>query len=958
MKYRNIFSGFLFIATAISAPAGVATLRITGSAIDENGAESVEMLYIGDAEESGQVRDFLLADPTVYTENGRYYAAGTRSFEPKGFTLLESTDLHNWSYARPDSLVLREGRGCWGSTGFWAPHFFKNGDRDYLISYVANERCCIARAETIDGDYTQTAVEPVDNSEGNIDPFIFRDDDGRYYMYHVRFPAGNILHVCELDPETWKIIPGTLKECFRNTQHWENTGAYPGLVMEGPSVIKLDGLYYMFYSANHYMSPDYAVGYATASSPAGPWTKYEGNPILHRSIVGEKGSGHGEVFFDNDGNMRYMYHVHNSDTQVNPRRTRIVTFNVDKSAGHPYRISADPASVFTPSMQAREGLFSCYVRLREGSYTFTGTDSDGNAMSLDGMEGICGKAGVYRVTADARNRKVSLTPVGDLLVRGTMAAGIALPYIGKGIFGGEITLTGKDDTEYSRKNIYFSLGDGTDYYRTAGTDRLSVAGEAIRINAGTYNVRIDLNECTFDISAETDPYRISVFGSSVANGQGADNFRGYAYLYGNQLKTRTSKGDSEYPLYTSGVSIGGNTTVNLLGRYDDLIRDHGKYVVFGLSLGNEGIHGSTEPSKVFNQFRDNMLTLIEKVRADGKVPVVMNNYTRIDYNTTDYNYVRRMNLLIHEWDVPSVNALGAVDDRSGRWASSFRKDDFHPNGQGHKQMMYTIPPSLFDALESGKALTMERAADSHELQLTNGASLSFTPEETLNAFTVSVHVKVSGACSVLSFKNGSRGNQTGRLESDANGKLTYTTPSGTVVPSEIGNLDDGYHYVTLTHYFGAGCTILYIDKGIAFVTKESLSPKTFTIGNKENAAGSLAVSEVSFWRSAMNSMEIDAHCAGKLLKSSLEIYSPAVLPDAQADENGTVVCGIPNLAMSLNAITYEGPVQSGIAPVIDCSTAAVPLGYYTIDGRPAAAETPGFIIVHYSDGTCCKRYRR
>ena len=153
---------------------------------------------------------------------------------------------------------------------------------------------------------------------------------------------------------------------------------------------------------------------------------------------------------------------------------------------------------------------------------------------------------------------------------------------------------------------------------------------------------------------------MSVFGSSVANGQGAENFRGYAYLYGEQLKKRTDRGDSEYPLYTSGVSIGGNTTTNLLNRYDDVIHDFGHFVVIGLSLGNEGIHGAGNPEAIFNQFANNMQTLISKLRADGKEVVVMNNYTRGDYNDTDYSYVKRTNMLIHKWDVPSVNTLGST----------------------------------------------------------------------------------------------------------------------------------------------------------------------------------------------------------------------------------------------------------------------------------------------------------
>lgn len=291
--------------------------------------------------------EIFLADPTVYTEGGKYYMAGTRSYEPKGFTLLESSDLHNWKYAVPDSMILQQGKKTYGTTGFWAPQIFKDNDR-YLLAYTANEQTAVAKADNLTDLYKQRSIRPVDNKAKNIDPFIFKDDDGKYYFYHVRFVDGNILHVAEFNPTSF-LLKGEPTACFRNTEKWEDTGAYPSApIMEGPTVIKLDDMYYMFYSANHYLSPDYAVGYATAPSPMGPWTKHRASPILHRDIVGERGSGHGDIFFDNEGNMRYVYHVHHDETRANPRRTRIITLKVDKSKGHPYTITADPESIIVP----------------------------------------------------------------------------------------------------------------------------------------------------------------------------------------------------------------------------------------------------------------------------------------------------------------------------------------------------------------------------------------------------------------------------------------------------------------------------------------------------------------------------------------------------------------------------------------------------------------------------------
>lgn len=150
----------------------------------------------------------------------------------------------------------------------------------------------MASADSWKGPFRQTDIKPIDRSQKNIDPFLFRDDDGKYYLYHVRFGNGNFIWVAEFNLAKGEIIPGTLKKCMESTEEWEATAAYISApVMEGPTVIKLDGVYYLFYSANDYRSLDYAVGYATSNSPMGPWTKNENSPIIHRSIVGENGSG-------------------------------------------------------------------------------------------------------------------------------------------------------------------------------------------------------------------------------------------------------------------------------------------------------------------------------------------------------------------------------------------------------------------------------------------------------------------------------------------------------------------------------------------------------------------------------------------------------------------------------------------------------------------------------------------
>ena len=74
----------------------------------------------------------------------------------------------------------------------------------------------------------------------------------------------------------------------------------------------------MTYSANSYESPNYGVGGATADSPAGPWTKYDHNPLLQ--FPGDLvGVGHSAMFKDKTGRLRIVFHAHNSKEKIHPR---------------------------------------------------------------------------------------------------------------------------------------------------------------------------------------------------------------------------------------------------------------------------------------------------------------------------------------------------------------------------------------------------------------------------------------------------------------------------------------------------------------------------------------------------------------------------------------------------------------------------------------------------------------
>ena len=205
-----------------------------------------------------KLNEITFADPTIFVENGKYYLTGTRNREPNGFAIFESTDLKEWKTANGDTLqlILRKGDSAYGERGFWAPQLFKEGNR-YYLTYTANEHTALASSNSVYGPFRQDSIRPIDETAKNIDSFLFKDSDGKYYLYHVRFNKGNYLWVAEFDLQKGCIKPETLKKCFDNTEAWERTPNYKSApVMEGPTVVKLDDLYYLFYSANHFKNID------------------------------------------------------------------------------------------------------------------------------------------------------------------------------------------------------------------------------------------------------------------------------------------------------------------------------------------------------------------------------------------------------------------------------------------------------------------------------------------------------------------------------------------------------------------------------------------------------------------------------------------------------------------------------------------------------------------------------
>jgi beta-xylosidase len=107
--------------------------------------------------------------------------------------------------------------------------------------------------------------------------------------------------------------------------------------------VKHGSTYFLMYSAGGpYTSPNYAIGYATASSPLGPWTKHA-QPLLQRT-ADVSGPGHHSIVASPDGKELFcVYHTQTWLAGGHGRQLAIDRFRfVDDGGGRPRLEVAGP----------------------------------------------------------------------------------------------------------------------------------------------------------------------------------------------------------------------------------------------------------------------------------------------------------------------------------------------------------------------------------------------------------------------------------------------------------------------------------------------------------------------------------------------------------------------------------------------------------------------------------------
>jgi lysophospholipase L1-like esterase len=521
-----------------------------------------------------------------------------------------------------------------------------------------------------------------------------------------------------------------------------------------------------------------------------------------------------------------------------------------------------------------------------------------------------------------------------LVVKGNGTAGawsgngVALDYAGNGIWADTVDFTFADaENDTSAFRYYIESTDNYDNYRRyqklAGSRNTLIQDfpeesggmgfTTIDLNPGKYVISINLQDMSFNMQNTVQVEDgIAFMGSSVTAGYPVPTYfgpyKGYAYKYDSLLGQRFTDGLSQTDWQTVNISIGGNDTHDLDERFEENLVPSGmSYVWYGLALANQGILSAADKSALSREFLDGLHMLIADAREIGITPVVANSYPNGFYDD-EYEYVIDANIEMAQWDVPTINFMGALDDGEGKWVLEYQArtdrgepDSAHPNAEGYDEMFYSIVPSLFDALKADKPQPVKQTDKSLTIEASNSGKIyTFTSEGTVHSFTASVKVKTTGSGQFLSFNTG---DSIMTISIDvADGTVDYASPAGVIVDGTMAINDDAWHTVALTHYYAAARTILYIDGKPDGEVSERIVETKMSLSSPEITLGT-SFSNLLFYRSGMTEKEMTFVADdAKLLKSSLELYAPL--------DGTNELPLLSNLAQSMSVLRVGGVLNS------------------------------------------------
>lgn len=230
------------------------------------------------------------ADPEAKIFGKTYWVYPTYSdkYEKQVFMdAYSSTDLIHWT-KHPD--IVDTASVKWAHKAMWAPAVTEK-DGKYYIFFGANDiqnnqqvgGIGVAVSKKPEGPFKDLLGKPligqIINGAQPIDQFVYKDDDGQYYMIYGGWGHCNIV---KLNKDFTGVVPFADGETYKSIT--------PKDYVEGPVMFKRKGKYYLMWSEGGWTGPNYRVAYAMGDSPTGPFERID--VILKQDPTIATGAGH------------------------------------------------------------------------------------------------------------------------------------------------------------------------------------------------------------------------------------------------------------------------------------------------------------------------------------------------------------------------------------------------------------------------------------------------------------------------------------------------------------------------------------------------------------------------------------------------------------------------------------------------------------------------------------------
>ncbi|KAJ5106905.1 arabinan-endo 1-5-alpha-L-arabinase [Penicillium angulare] len=302
---------------------------------------TVALTVIGYATaDSTRVIDTDFADPCVIQTSDGYFAFAT-SGNGVNVQIASSSDFSTWDLmSGTDALPGPFPSWVASSPAVWAP----DADGTFIMYFSAassedSSKHCVgaATSTSITGPYIpedSVLACPLDQG-GAIDADGYSEGGNYYVVYKI---DGNSLDGDGTTHPTPIMLQALNSDAVTPngdaTQLLDRDDA-DGPLIEAPSLVNVDGTYYLSFSSNMYDTTNYDVSYATASALTGPYTKAQAPnaPLLvsgDPSSVGDL-AGPGGADFNGDGS-KIVFHAFENGQNIDNGRAMYVA-NIGVSGG-------------------------------------------------------------------------------------------------------------------------------------------------------------------------------------------------------------------------------------------------------------------------------------------------------------------------------------------------------------------------------------------------------------------------------------------------------------------------------------------------------------------------------------------------------------------------------------------------------------------------------------------------